>query len=117
MKKLLLLAAAASLSATAAMAQRTETTTTTTTTGTGNAAVQIEPQYRTRIKTYITEHRIRPITTQEKIVVGGRIPSDVELEAVPPDWGPSLTRYRYIYSGDRVILVDPGTRTVVQELD
>ena len=43
-----------------------------------------------------------------KIVVGGRVPADVELEAVPADWGPSLTKYRYVYSGDRVMLVDPG---------
>ena len=81
MKKLLLIAAAASLSATAAMAQSTVTTTTT---GTGSATVQIEPEYRTRIRTYVTEHKVRPITTQEKMVVGGRVPSDVELEAVPP---------------------------------
>ena len=47
-------------------------------------------------------------------MVGGRVPADVELEAVPADWGPSLT---YVYSGDRVILVDPGSRTVVQEVD
>ena len=43
-----------------------------------------------------------------KIVVGGRVPADVELESVPADWGPSLTKYRYVYSGDRVMLVDPG---------
>jgi hypothetical protein len=24
------------------------------------------------------------------------------IEAVPADWGPSLTKYRYVYSGDRV---------------
>jgi len=41
-------------------------------------------------------------------VVGGGVPADVELESVPADWGPSLTKYRYVYSGDRVILVDPG---------
>jgi Protein of unknown function (DUF1236) len=114
MKKLLLLAATASLCATAATAQ---TSVTTTTTGTGTAAVQIEPQYRTKIHTYVTEHKIRPVTTKEKIIVGGRVPSDVELEAVPSEWGPSLTRYRYVYSGDRVMLVDPGTRTVVQEVE
>ncbi|MHC4048872.1 DUF1236 domain-containing protein [Bradyrhizobium sp. 25ACV] len=45
------------------------------------------------------------------------MPGDVELEAVPSDWGPSLTKYRYLYSGDRVMLVDPGSRTVVQEID
>jgi len=112
MKKLLMLAAAASLVATMANAQ-----TTVTTTGAAPAAVQIEPQYRTKIKTYVTEHKLRPVQTTEKIVVGAKVPSDVELVAVPSDWGPSLTKYRYVYSGDRVMLVDPGTRTVVQEVD
>ena len=114
MKKLLMVVAAASLGATVATAQ---TTVTTTTTGTGNAAVQIEPQYRTKIKSYVTEHKVRPITTKERIVVGSRVPADVELDAVPADWGPSLTKYRYVYSNDRVMLVDPGSRTVVQEID
>jgi Protein of unknown function (DUF1236) len=113
MKKLLILAAAASLCATMANAQDTVVTTGTA----GAAAIQIEPEQRTRIKTYVTEHKLRPIATREKIVVGGAVPSDVELVAVPSDWGPSLTKYRYVYSNDRVMLVDPGTRTVVREID
>ncbi|MCK1665906.1 DUF1236 domain-containing protein [Bradyrhizobium sp. 153] len=114
MKKLFLLSAAAVLISTSAFAQSTVVTTT----GTGHAAtVQIEPQYRTKIKSYITEHRVRPVTTKEKIVVGATVPGDVELEAVPADWVPSLTKYRYVYFGDRVMLVDPGSRTVVQEID
>ncbi|WFU38705.1 DUF1236 domain-containing protein [Bradyrhizobium sp. CB82] len=113
MKKLLLLSAAAALISTGAIAQSTVTTTT----GTGHATVQIEPEYRTKIKTYVTEHHVQPVRTKEKIIVGATVPSDVELEAVPTDWGPSLTKYRYVYSGDRVMLVDPGTRTVVQEVE
>jgi hypothetical protein len=113
MKKLILISAIASLMATASVAQ----TTVTTTTGTGNAAIQIEPQYRTKIKTYVTEHKVSPVTTKEKIVVGARVPADVELHAVPADWGPSVTKYRYVYSNDRVMLVDPGTRAVVHEID
>ena len=113
MKKLLLLSAAAVLISTGAFAQSTVVTTT----GAGHAAVQIEPEYRTKIKSYVTEHHLRPVTTKEKIVVGSTVPRDVELESVPADWGPSLTKYRYVYSGDRVILVDPGTRAVVQEVD
>src|SRR6266480_3683962 len=101
MKKLLILAAAASLAATMANAQSTVTTTT----GSAGTTVQIEPESRTRIHSYVTEHKLRPIASQEKIVVGGRVPADVELAAVPPDWGPSLTRYRYVYSGDRIMLV------------
>ncbi|MBR1187312.1 DUF1236 domain-containing protein [Bradyrhizobium sp. AUGA SZCCT0169] len=113
MKKVLAIAATMSLLATAAIAQ----TTVTTTTGTGHAAIQIEPQYRTKIKTYVTEKKVRPITTQERLVVGAKIPTSVELEAVPADWGPSVSKYRYVYSNDRVMLVDPGTRTVVHEID
>ncbi|QQO32459.1 DUF1236 domain-containing protein [Bradyrhizobium diazoefficiens] len=114
MKRLFLLSAAALMISTGAFAQSTVVTTT----GTGHAAtVQIEPEYRTRIKSYVTEHHLRPVMTKEKIIVGAKVPSDIELEAVPADWGPSLTQYRYVYSGDRVMLVDPGTRTVVQEVD
>ncbi|SFH64779.1 DUF1236 domain-containing protein [Bradyrhizobium sp. Gha] len=113
MKKLLLMSAAAALISTGAFAQSTVVTTT----GAGHAAVQIEPEYRTKIHTYVTEHKIRPVETREKIVVGQPVPRDVELEAVPAEWGPSLTKYRYVYSGERVMLVDPSTRTVVQEVD
>ncbi|OKO77641.1 DUF1236 domain-containing protein [Bradyrhizobium sp. NAS96.2] len=114
MKKLAMISVATLLASTGAFAQ----TTVVGTTGAGhNAAVQIEPEYRTRIHSYVTEHKIRPVETREKIVVGSPVPRDVELEAVPADWGPSLTRYRYVYSGERVMLVDPETRTVVQEVD
>lgn len=112
MNELLLTTALAALISAGAMAQSTVVTTT----GTGHAAaVQIEPEDRTKIRTYVTEHKVRPV--QQKIVVGQPVPREVELEAVPADWGPSLTKYRYVYSGERVMLVDPGTRTVVQEID
>ena len=88
-----------------------------TTTGAAGATVRIEPEYRTRIKSYVTEQKIRPVETRERIVVGAKVPTDVELTAVPSDWGPSVTKYRYVYSNDRVMLVDPGTRTVVHEID
>ncbi|MBR0734513.1 DUF1236 domain-containing protein [Bradyrhizobium japonicum] len=114
MKKLLLISAAAVLVSTSAFAQ----TTVVTTTGTGHAgAVQIEPEYRTKIRSYVIEHKIRPVETREKIVVGSPVPRDVELEAVPTEWGPSLTKYRYVYSGERVMLVDPETRAVIQEVE
>ncbi|WP_158670506.1 DUF1236 domain-containing protein [Bradyrhizobium guangdongense] len=114
MNKLLLTTALAALISTGAMAQSTVVTTT----HTGHAAaVQIEPEYRTKIRTYVTEHKVRPVQTREKIVVGQPVPREVELEAVPADWGPSLTKYRYVYSGERVMLIDPSTRAVVQEID
>jgi hypothetical protein len=113
MKKLFLMSAAALLVTTGAFAQSTVVTTT----GKGAGAVQIEPEYRTRIHSYVTEHKIRPVETRERIIVGAPVPREVELETVPAEWGPSLTEYRYVYSGQRVILVDPETRTVVQEVE
>jgi hypothetical protein len=56
-----------------------------TTTGVGRSTVQIESEYRTRIRSYVTEHHVRPVVTQERIVVGSPVPHDVELEAVPSD--------------------------------
>ena len=82
MNKLLLTTAMVALISTGAMAQSTVVTTT----GTGHtAAVQIEPEYRTKIRTFVTEHKVRPVETREKIVVGQPVPREVELEAVPAD--------------------------------
>lgn len=104
----------AAMISTGAIAQSTVVTTT----GTGHAAaVQIEPEYRTKIRTYVHRAQGAPRKTREKIVVGQPVPREVELEAVPADRGPSLTKYRYVYWGERVMLVDPSTRTVVQEID
>ncbi|MDE5452599.1 DUF1236 domain-containing protein [Bradyrhizobium sp. CSA112] len=115
MKKLFMIAAAASLVATMASAQTTVETETTT--GVAGATIRIEPEYRTKIKSYVTKHKIRPVETRERIVVGARVPTEVELEPVPSDWGPTVTKYRYVYSNNRVMLVDPATRTVVHEID
>ena len=111
MKKLILATAAVALLSTGAMAQ------TSVTTGAVGGTVVVEPEARTRIKTYVTEHKVRPVTVKERIAVGATVPSDVELVAVPSDWGPSLTRYRYVYSNNRVLLVDPASRAVVHEID
>jgi Protein of unknown function (DUF1236) len=112
MKKLFMISATAAMLSTGALAQNTVVTT-----GVGHSAVRVEPETRTRIHSYVTEHKIRPVETREKIIVGSPLPRDVELEAVPAEWGPSLTRYRYVYSGQRVILVDPETRAVVDEIE
>jgi len=113
MKRVSILVAASLLATTASFAQ----TTITTTTGVGAGAVVIEPAQRTRIKQYITTHQVRPVTVQERFVVGATVPEAVELAAVPAEWGPTVTQYRYVYYGDNVALVDPSTRRVVQIID
>ena len=109
-KSLAAISLAFSLAAGAAHAQST-----TITTGTApSATVVIEPQYREHIRSYVVEHPTPPIETRERIVVGATVPDDVELRAVPSDWGPTVTRYRYVYTNNHVVLVEPSTRKVIQ---
>jgi len=79
--------------------------------------ISISPDNRTRVREYVLQQRLPPPRLQEKIVVGATIPADVALGAMPSEWGPSVSRYRYIYTDGQVVLVEPQTRRVVQILD
>jgi Protein of unknown function (DUF1236) len=79
--------------------------------------IVVAPEQRTVIKEYVVKERIAPLQVQERIVVGTRLPADVELRTVPSNWGPNFSKYRYVYSDDRVFLVEPSNRTVIQVID
>ena len=79
--------------------------------------VVIAPEQRTAIKEYVVKEKIRPHKLQSRVTVGATLPADIELAPVPETWGPTFRSYRYIYTGDDVVLVDPGTRRVIQVID
>ena len=81
------------------------------------AGISFAPEQRTRIKEYVVKERVAPVTVRERVTVGGKLPADVELRAVPSDWGPSVTKYRYVYSDDRVYFVEPSSREVIHVID
>ena len=81
------------------------------------AGINFAPEQRTHIREYVTRERVAPVTVKERIRVGSRLPADVELRSVPSDWGPSVSKYRYVYSNDRVYFVEPSTREIVYEVD
>jgi hypothetical protein len=81
------------------------------------AGISFAPEQRTRIKEYVLKERVAPVTVRERIAVGSRLPADVELRTVPADWGPSVTKYRYVYSDNNVYLVEPSSREVVHVID
>ena len=81
------------------------------------AGITFAPEQRTHIREYVTRERVAPLTVKERIRVGTRLPADVELRSVPSDWGPSVSKYRYVYSNDRVYFVEPSTREIVYEVD
>jgi hypothetical protein len=82
-----------------------------------SVTVELEPAQRTKIKEYVVKEKVRPITVKERITVGTALPADVELRTVPADWGPSVTKYRYVYYDNRVVLVEPSSRKVIQIID
>ena len=81
------------------------------------ATITFEPEQRTRIKEYVVKERVPGVTIRERVAVGTQIPADVELRTVPSDWGPSVTRYRYVYHNNNVIFVDPADRSVISVMD
>src|SRR5438105_15886425 len=81
------------------------------------AGIEFSPEQRTRIKEYVVKERVAPVTVRERITVGATLPAEVELRTVPSDWGPNVTRYRYVYHDNHVVLVEPSNRKVIQILE
>jgi Protein of unknown function (DUF1236) len=104
MKRLLFIGVSAAFFASAALAQ----------------TVVLEPQHRTVIRSYVTSHTVRPAPIRERVSVGWTVPADVELAPVPEEIYaeiPVTRSYRYFTWEDRFVLVDPGTRRVIEIID
>ena len=82
-----------------------------------SVSLEFAPEQRTRIKEYVVKEKVPRTVMKERIIVGGTVPSDIELRAVPSDWGPSVSRYRYYHSDGGVHFVDPSDRRVIYDLN
>ena len=80
--------------------------------------IELSPEQRTTIYRDITRERIRTGPPVEfRASMGIEVPASVELYEMPATVEvPTVRRYRYTVVDDEVILVDPGTRRVVQIL-
>jgi hypothetical protein len=75
----------------------------------GGIAEDSAPGFRT----YVVEQRVPSYAYDGDVVVGVVLPeSGVTLYDVPPEY--HVTTYRYAVVNDRVVLVDPATRRIVQ---
>ena len=77
------------------------------------ASAKLTPETRNKIRSYITEKKIKPVALPSRPKKGD-ILDKVELSDVPADWGPELAKYRYVYGDGRVIFVDPTSRAFVR---
>ena len=114
MRTILVALSAAFIAATPALSQ---SSTTVTTTPGATTSVTIAPEQRTKIKQYVIQQKVKPTTIKERVSVGATLPANVELLAVPSDWGSDVTKYRYVYSDNHVVLVEPSSRRIVQIID
>lgn len=78
----------------------------------GGIADQTQPKFRS----YVVEQRHPSNRISADIRVGATLPTaGVTYYEVPAEYG--VKNYRYAYVNERVVLVDPGTRRVVQVIE
>jgi hypothetical protein len=69
-----------------------------------------------RFKTYVTEQRVPSYAYSEEVRVGAVLPErGVTYREVPAEYG--VKQYRYTVVNNRTVLVEPGTRRIVQVIE
>lgn len=75
-------------------------------------------QRRTIYRTIVREHVV-PAEPTVEYRVGARVPENVQLYSVPREVAvevPAIRSYKYMVVNNRVVLVDPATSQVVEEV-
>ncbi|MGO4171533.1 DUF1236 domain-containing protein [Bosea sp. TAF32] len=98
-----LISLVAALTCSAAIAQTSTTTTTITT------------DQQSKVRTYIMKEHPASVKVTESVAVGTALPSSVTLHTLPADVG--VTEYRFAVVNDKTVLVEPGTRKVIQIIE
>lgn len=111
MKRIMMTAAACLIAGSAYAQTTTQQTTTTTTTTT------IQPEVRTKVRQYVTTNKPRVVTAPSgfSVSVGATLPETVEVQSFPSDVG--VTNYRYVSIGGQTVLVEPGSRRIVEVIE
>jgi hypothetical protein len=81
--------------------------------------IELTPAQRTTVYRTIARERIAAPAPAVEYRVGARIPTGVELYAIPEPVVtevPAVRQYKYMYVNNRVLLVDPVTSVVVGEI-
>ncbi|WP_046867689.1 DUF1236 domain-containing protein [Microvirga massiliensis] len=66
-----------------------------------------------QVRQYVIQQERPSVRVQEQVVVGQPLPRTVELYELPPDVGVQ-TEYRYGVVNNQRVIVEPGTRRVVE---
>ena len=81
--------------------------------------LELTPVQRQTIYRTIVRERVAPAVPAVEYRVGARVPANVQLYAVPREVAvevPAIRSYKYMVVNNRVVLVDPATSQVVEEV-
>ena len=81
--------------------------------------LRLTPVQRQTVYRTIVRERVAPARPTVEYRVGTRVPESVELYAVPQEVAvevPAIRSYKYMVVNNRVVLVDPATSEIVEEL-
>ena len=78
-----------------------------------SAQITIGQPEQHSIKEYVVKEKVKPVMIKGNVPVGATLPTDVELLAVPSDWGANVSKFRYFYTDNHVVLVEPSSRRIV----
>jgi hypothetical protein len=71
-----------------------------------------------RFREYVVTERVTSVPYTGEIAVGTVLPEGtIVYHDVPREYLPANTTYRYTVMNDRILLVDPGTRKVIQVIE
>jgi Protein of unknown function (DUF1236) len=81
--------------------------------------LELTPVQRRTIYRTIVRERMAPVEPTIEYHVGARVPGGVRLYSVPQEVAvevPAIRSYKYMVVNNRVVLVDPATSQVVEEV-
>ena len=81
--------------------------------------LELTPVQRRTIYRKIVRERVAPAEPTVEYRVGARLPDSVRLYSVPQEVAvevPAIRSYKYMVVNNRVVLVDPATSQVVEEV-
>ncbi len=81
--------------------------------------LQLTPVQRRTIYRTIVRERVRPAPPTVEYRVGMRVPPTAQIYTVPETVAvevPAIKTYKYMMVNNRVVLVDPATSEVVEEI-
>ena len=85
-----------------------------------DSAPLLAPDKQARIRDQVARSKLESAMLPRPAEVGMTVPASVALHALPEDSVtelPTVTAYHFFVAGERIAIVDPSTRRVVQLID